>query len=95
MKIICIGRNYAEHAAELHEQLNDSGKLPEEPMFFLKPDTALLRNNDPFYIPSFSQEVHYECELVVRINRVAVWNYQSNHRFLLYKPPPACLYQIH
>ena len=40
MKIICIGRNYAEHAAELHEQLNDSGKLPEEPMFFLKPDTA-------------------------------------------------------
>ncbi len=70
MKIICIGRNYAEHAAELHEQLNDSGKLPEEPMFFLKPDTALLRNNDPFYLPSFSQEVHYECELVVRINRV-------------------------
>ena len=56
MKIICIGRNYAEHAAELHEQLNDSGKLPEEPMFFLKPDTALLRNNDPFYIPSFSQD---------------------------------------
>ena len=70
MKIICIGRNYAEHAAELHEQLNDSGRLPEEPMFFMKPDTALLRNNDPFYIPSFSQEVHYECELVVRINRV-------------------------
>lgn len=70
MKIICIGRNYAEHAAELHEQLNDSGKLPEEPMFFMKPDTALLRNNDPFYVPSFSQEVHYECELVVRINRV-------------------------
>ena len=49
MKIICIGRNYAEHAAELHEQLNDSGKLPEEPMFFLKPDTALLRNNDLLY----------------------------------------------
>ena len=39
-------------------------------MFFMKPDTALLRNNDPFYVPSFSQEVHYECELVVRINRV-------------------------
>ena len=70
MKIICIGRNYAEHAAELHEQLNDSGKLPEEPMFFLKPDTALLRNNDPLYIPAFSQQVDYECELVVRINRV-------------------------
>ena len=67
MKIICIGRNYADHAAELH----DGAELPKEPLFFLKPDTALLRNNDPFYIPSFSQEVHYECELVVRINRLA------------------------
>ncbi|MBE6186647.1 MAG: fumarylacetoacetate hydrolase family protein [Rikenellaceae bacterium] len=67
MKIICIGRNYADHAKEL----NDGAELPKEPLFFLKPDTALLRNNDPFYIPSFSQEVHYECELVVRINRLA------------------------
>ncbi len=67
MKIICIGRNYADHAKEL----NDGAELPIEPLFFLKPDTALLRNNDPFYIPSFSQEVHYECELVVRINRLA------------------------
>ena len=46
------------------------GECSPEPIWFLKPDTALLRNNDPFYIPSFSQEVHYECELVVRINRV-------------------------
>ena len=46
------------------------GEYSPEPIWFLKPDTALLRNNDPFYIPSFSQEVHYECELVVRINRV-------------------------
>lgn len=66
MKIICIGRNYAQHITEL----NDGGTAPAEPLFFLKPDTALLRNNDPFYIPSFSHEVHYECELVVRINRV-------------------------
>lgn len=66
MKIICIGRNYAQHIAEL----DDGGTAPEEPIFFLKPDTALLRNNDPFYIPSFSREVHYECELVVRIERV-------------------------
>ncbi len=66
MKIICIGRNYAAHAAEL----NDGAELPKEPLFFLKPDTALLRNNDPFYIPSFSNEVHYECELVVRITRL-------------------------
>lgn len=70
MKIICIGRNYAEHVKELHQQVADSGKLPEEPIFFLKPDTAMLRNNDPFYIPPFSQEVHYECELIVKINRV-------------------------
>ncbi|MDE6375322.1 MAG: fumarylacetoacetate hydrolase family protein, partial [Alistipes sp.] len=73
MKIICIGRNYAAHAEELHR---DTGLAPNgaeaaaEPVWFLKPDTALLRNNDPFYIPAFSREVHYECELVVRINRV-------------------------
>ena len=67
MKIICIGRNYADHAKEL----NDGAELPKEPLFFLKPDTALLRNNDPFYIPAFSNEVHYECELVVRITRLA------------------------
>ena len=67
MKIICIGRNYADHAKEL----NDGAELPKEPLFFLKPDTALMRNNDPFYIPAFSNEVHYECELVVRITRLA------------------------
>ena len=66
MKIICIGRNYADHVRELR----DGGTIPAEPLFFLKPDTALLRNNDPFYLPAFSDEVHYECELVVRINRV-------------------------
>lgn len=70
MKIICIGRNYADHVKELHRTVDDSGELPAEPLFFLKPDTAMLRNNDPFYIPHFSQEVHYECELIVRINRV-------------------------
>ncbi len=70
MKIICIGRNYAEHVKELHNTAGGPDGLPTEPVFFLKPDTALLRNNDPFYIPAFSQEVHYECELVVRINRV-------------------------
>lgn len=70
MKIICIGRNYADHVKELHQEVNDSGRMPSEPLFFLKPDTALLRNNDPFYIPHFTREVHYECELIVRINRV-------------------------
>lgn len=66
MKIICIGLNYVEHVGEL-ENLKDK---PEKPMFFCKPDTALLRNNDAFYVPSFSQDLHYETELVVKINRV-------------------------
>ena len=61
MKIICIGRNYAAHVVEL----DHTRELPTEPQFFMKPDTALLRNNDPFYVPSFSNEVHYETELVV------------------------------
>jgi 2-keto-4-pentenoate hydratase/2-oxohepta-3-ene-1,7-dioic acid hydratase in catechol pathway len=65
VKIICIGRNYADHAREL------GGDVPAEPVFFCKPDTALLRNNEPFYVPSFSREVHYETEVVVRITRVA------------------------
>ncbi len=66
MKIICIGCNYSAHI----EEMNNLDR-PKEPMFFLKPDTALLRNNDPFYIPSFSNQVEYECELVVKITRVA------------------------
>lgn len=66
MKIICIGRNYAQHISELGSAPQRDGK----PVFFLKPDTALLRNNDPFYIPNFSQQVDYECELVVRIDRL-------------------------
>ena len=69
MKIICIGRNYRAHAEELHRDMGLAADAAE-PIWFLKPDTALLRNNDPFYIPAFSHEVHYECELVVRIDRV-------------------------
>lgn len=64
MKIVCIGMNYAEHIKEL------GSKMPENPVFFMKPDTALLRNNEPFYIPDFSNDLHYECEVVVRINRI-------------------------
>lgn len=64
MKIICIGMNYADHIKEL------GSRTPTVPVFFMKPDTALLRNNDPFYIPDFSKDLHYECEVVVRINRV-------------------------
>lgn len=72
MKIICIGMNYPEHVRELPSVWDEQTprKAPREPVFFIKPDTALLRNNDPFYIPDFSEDVQYECELVVRINRL-------------------------
>ncbi len=63
MKIICIGRNYADHAKEMQSE------LPKEPVFFFKPDVAILRGNR-FYIPDFSNEIHYEVELVVKINKV-------------------------
>ena len=64
MKIICIGRNYAEHAKELNNA------VPTEPVIFLKPDSAILQTNKPFYIPKFSNNVHHELELVVKINKV-------------------------
>ena len=64
MKIICIGRNYAEHAKELNNQ------VPESPVFFLKPDTALVIRNRPFFYPDFSKDVHYETELVLKIGKV-------------------------
>jgi len=64
MKILCIGRNYEAHAREL------KNPLPAEPVVFSKPDSALLRNNDPFYLPDFAKEFHHEVELVVRIGRL-------------------------
>ncbi len=64
MKIICIGRNYKEHAKELNNA------VPESPIFFLKPDVALLTENKDFYYPSFTKDLHYECELVIRIDKV-------------------------
>lgn len=64
MKIICVGRNYADHARELNNP------LPTEPVIFLKPETAIPPGKNPFFLPSFSNDVHYEAELVVRINRL-------------------------
>lgn len=61
MKVIAIGRNYIDHAKEL------SNPVPESPVVFLKPDTALLKDNKDFYYPDFSKDVHFECELVFRI----------------------------
>ncbi|MEY3398252.1 MAG: hypothetical protein RL220_846 [Bacteroidota bacterium] len=64
MKIICIGRNYAEHAAELKNE------VPTEPVFFCKPDSAILPKSNPFVIPAWSDDIHYEVELVYRVERL-------------------------
>ena len=63
MKIICVGRNYAEHIEELKNE------RPSEPVIFLKPETALLQNNAPFYYPEFSKNIHHEVEILVKINK--------------------------
>jgi acylpyruvate hydrolase len=63
MKIICIGRNYSEHAKEMNSP------VPEEPVVFMKPDTALLRENAPFFYPEFTKDLHHEVELVVKISK--------------------------
>ncbi|AEV32008.1 fumarylacetoacetate hydrolase family protein [Owenweeksia hongkongensis] len=64
MKIICVGRNYADHAKELKNE------VPTEPVIFMKPETAILPKRNPFFIPDFTNDVHYEAELVVRINKI-------------------------
>ena len=63
MKIICIGRNYAEHSKEL------GNEIPENPVIFMKPDTAILKKGSDFYIPEFSDDVHYELEVVLKISK--------------------------
>lgn len=64
MKIICIGRNYANHAKEMNAE------VPKQPLFFMKPDTALLPKKMPFFYPNFSNDIHHECEIVIRIQKV-------------------------
>lgn len=64
MKIICIGRNYEDHAREFGNQ------VPEKPIFFFKPDTSIVRKNRPFFYPDFSDEIHYETEIVLKISRL-------------------------
>jgi len=64
MKIICIGRNYVDHAKELNNP------VPKEPVFFMKPDTALIQSRNPFIYPSFSNDIHHEVEIVVKINKI-------------------------
>jgi len=64
MKIICVGRNYADHIAELNNE------RPDSPVIFLKPETAQIRLGDPFFYPDFSKDIHHEVELVIKINKV-------------------------
>ena len=64
MKIICIGKNYVNHAKEM------GSTVPKEPLFFLKPDSAILPKNHPFFIPDFSREIHYEIELIIKIKKL-------------------------
>lgn len=63
MKIFCVGRNYTEHAKEL------GNAIPDEPVIFMKPKSALLQSHTPFYYPEFTNELHYECELVLRVSK--------------------------
>ena len=67
MKIVCIGRNYADHAAEL------GNSVPSEPLFFFKPESAILHKDHPFAIPEWTEDCHFEIELVVRMDRAAKW----------------------
>jgi acylpyruvate hydrolase len=67
MKIVCIGRNYADHAAEL------GNAVPSEPLFFFKPESAVLHKDHPFTIPEWTEDCHYEVELIVRMDRAAKW----------------------
>ena len=71
MKIICIGRNYTKHIKEL------ASEKPEEPVIFLKPDTSVLLKKQPFFIPDFSDDVHYEVEVLVKIKKVGKYIQQK------------------
>lgn len=64
MKIIAVGRNYVDHIKELNNE------IPSEPVIFSKPETAIIKNNEPFYFPSFSSDVHHEVEIVVKISKI-------------------------
>ena len=67
MKIICVGRNYTDHIKEL------DNKKPKDPVLFLKPQTAIINKGQPFFIPSFSNEIHYEVEVIIKINRLCTF----------------------
>ncbi len=80
MKIICVGRNYVAHANELNNA------VPDNPVIFMKPQTALLKGNMPFYYPTLSNDIHYECELVYRIAK------NGKHIPIIFSPFVVVLY---
>ena len=76
MKIICIGKNYLKHIDELNSSKED------EPVIFLKPDTSIIQKNQPFFMPEFSKEIHYEVELILKFNRLGKYiesNFSSKY----------------
>lgn len=76
MKIIAVGRNYAEHIRELNNE------QPDDPVIFTKPETAVLRHNEPFYYPDFSTDIHHEVEILIRINRTGKYiDEQFSHKY--------------
>ncbi|MBP7173961.1 MAG: fumarylacetoacetate hydrolase family protein [Cloacibacterium sp.] len=72
MKLICIGRNYSEHAKEL------GNEVPESPVIFIKPDTSVLKKGTDFYLPEFSKEIHYELEVVLKISKGGKYIQEQN-----------------
>ena len=76
MKIICVGRNYTDHIRELENN------KPKEPVLFLKPDSSIILNSKPFFIPDFSQNIHYELELIIKISRLGKHIRQGRPRSL-------------
>ena len=75
MKIICVGRNYADHINELKNE------KPQNPVLFLKPDTAIIQKGHPFFIPAFTENIHYEVEVIVKINRIGKSPRRANNKF--------------
>ena len=71
MKLICIGKNYLKHIYELNSKKEDN------PVIFLKPDTSIIQKNQPFFIPEFSDEIHYEVEIILKFNKVGCLLYTS------------------
>ena len=81
MKIFCVGRNYVDHATEL------GNEIPEEPVIFMKPKSALVQGHTPFYYPEFTNELHYEAELVVRISKNGKYIQERYLRLLEFQHP--------